>query len=398
VSLKTKLKNFFALERNIIVIIIANTLWSTMVLYRGFLPKFYESLGATIFFVGLLFSLSDLFYSLSSFIGGHLSDAYGRKQIFVRTALIGHFLLLGYLFAPNWIFLIPFLILGNFVSGMGDASAQTMISESVPKKSRATGLASIYLTATIVSALIVPCGALLVQNYGMLDGVRAAILISFFFSLTGTIILFFYGKETLKRKLKKKIKFKLNFSELKEFFKSLPLSIKGMFFFASLLYFSSMLNTPYWIFYSLDVIKINSLEFGILESIQFITVAVFTFVGAKLSDKYGRKKILLLSIILSLIVPILFIFSKNFIQLIFVYVTGGASAFGFSTVFAYIADNINQKRRSRAIGMTNGLMTFASIPAPLIGSILYSIMPQYPFIFSSVLFAITLIVGMKFLK
>lgn len=395
--LKKKLKDFFALERNIIVVIIANLFWASAVLYRGFLPKFYESLGASLFFVGILFSLSDLFYGLASFIGGHLGDTHGRKYIFVRATLLGNFILLGYFFAPNWLFLIPFLIFANLTSGIGDASMQTLVSESLPKKSRATGLASVYLTAVILSAALAPAGASLVQNYGMSEGVRIAILISFFFSILGTVIFIFHGKETL-NKVKKHAKLSFNFPKLIDFFRKLPPNIKGMFLFITLLYFSNMLTSVYWIFYSLDIIKVSSFEFGILESIQFITVAVFMFAGAKLSDKYGRKKILLISIILSSVIPILFILSKNFIQVMLVYVIGGISTLGYATIFAYVADNVEPKRRSKAMGITNGLMVFVGIPAPFIGSLLYTAAPQYPFILSSLLLAINIIVGIKFLK
>jgi len=391
-----KVKNFFALEKNIIVITIANLFWATVILYKDFLPKFYESLGASVFFVGLLFSLGNLFYVIASFWGGHLSDKHGRKYIFARTTLIGNFLLLGYIFAPNWIFLIPFIMFGNILGGLGDASAQTLISESAPKKRRATALASIYAMASLFGAVLIPIGALFIQNYGMLGGVRISVLISLIFSLIGTFILFFYGKETFKKSKQNKIDFSIY--ELKKFFKKLPFNVKGIFLFISLLYFSSALLTPLWIFYSLDVIKISSFEFGILSSIQFIVVAFFQFTGAKLSDKYGRKKIFLISVLACCVFEILFILSTNFMQLVFVYLIGGIGAMGFSTIFAYVADNIDQKRRSKAIGITNGLMTLVSIPAPFIGSLFYTVAPQYPFIFSSLLLIITFIVGMKFLK
>jgi MFS family permease len=392
-----KVKNFFALEKNIVAVIVANLFWVTVTLYKGFLPKFYESLGASIFFVGLLISLGDLFYGISSFIGGHLSDTHGRKYVFVRATLVANFILLGYFFAPNWIFLIPVIIFGSLFTGMEDASMQTLITESVPKKIRATALASVYLTATVFSTFLVIAGASLIQSYGILQGVRIGIIVAFFFSLAGTIIFIFHSRETFKGKPKKK-KIGFSLSKIKNFFLNLPANVKGMLLFLALLYFSNNLAAPYFVFYSLDIIKIDALQFGILAGVQFITVAFFTFVGAKLSDKYGRKKILLISIILSSTIPVLFVLSNNFVQLVFVYILSGISTLGFSTIFAYITDNIDAKRRARAIGVSNGLMVLVGIPAPLIGSLLYTAMPQWPFLFSSLLLVVNLIVGIKFLK
>jgi MFS family permease len=395
---KKKIKEFFALERNIIAITLANVLWATVVLFKGFLPKFYSSLGASVFVVGLLFSVTDLFYALASFIGGHLSDAYGRKYILVRTAIITNLMFLGFFFAPNWVFLIPFIIFANLSAGIEDASAQTLIAESLPKKKRATGLASVLLAATLVSTFLAPLGAYLVQSYGIIQGVKSSILISFILGLMGTMIFVFLGKETMKRKITKQTWTTFNFSNLKSFFHKLPGSVKRILFFVTLLYFSNSLLTPYWIFYSLDIIKISAFQFGVLMSIQFVTVSFFMFVGAKLSDKYDRKKILLISVLVSSLIPLLFIFSINFLQLVIVYIISSVGTLGSATIFAYVAENIHSKDRSKAMGITNGIMTIVAIPAPFIGSILYTIFPQYPFIFSSALLLIDLVIGIKFLK
>jgi len=395
---KKGIKDFFALERNIIAITLANALWASVVLFKGFLPKFYSSLGASVFVVGLLFSLTDLFYALASFIGGHLSDAHGRKYILVRTAIITNLMFLGFFFAPDWVFLIPFIIFANLSAGIEDASAQTLIAESLPRKKRATGLASIMLAATLVSTFLVPLGAYLVQSYGIIQGVKSGILISFVIGLMGTIIFIFLGKETIKRKITNRAWPTLNLSNLKSFFLKLPGSVKGILFFVALLFFGNSLLAPYWIFYSLDIIKISAFEFGILMSVQFITVSLFMFIGAKLSDKYGRKKILLVSVLVSSLIPLLFIFSTNFLQLVIVYVISSIGTLGSATIFAYIAENIHSKNRAKAMGITNGIMTLVAIPAPFIGSILYTFFPQYPFILSSALLLIDLVIGIKFLK
>jgi len=393
-----KVKDFFALKRNIVVFIIANIFWATIILYKNFLPKFYESLGADIFIVGVLFSLSDLFYGLASFIGGHLGDAYGRKHIFIRAAFLDSFLLVGYFFAPNWLLLLPLLIVRNFTLGIEDAPAQTLISESLPKKQRATGLGSIYLSATIAAIVLAPLGALLVQNYGALEGVKLGILISFVFCIFGNAIFLFYGRDTFKRKSSRKVKFNFSISKVIDFLKKLPTPVKAMLIFISLLYFSSALILPYWIFYTLDIIKIDSLQFGLLTGFQAALVAVFMFLGAKLSDRHGRKKILLISCIISLVALIMFIFSRNFIDLLIVYALGGISTIGSATVFPYITENTDPKIRSKSIGMLNGFMTLASIPAPFVGSLLYAVMPQYPFLFSGIILLAGVIIGAKFLK
>ncbi len=76
-------------------------------IWKKFLPKYLESLGASVAVVGLFGTSEDLLDALYQYPGGWLADHWGRRRaflIFLGAALTGY---LVYLLSPSW----PFLFL-----------------------------------------------------------------------------------------------------------------------------------------------------------------------------------------------------------------------------------------------------------------------------------------------
>lgn len=96
-----KIRNFFALERNVIVICVSNIiLFSGFSLWNNFLPKFFGALGASAIIVGFLFSLESGLQTFFHILGGYFSDRYGRKRIFVLSTVLSAVALLVYYVSP----------------------------------------------------------------------------------------------------------------------------------------------------------------------------------------------------------------------------------------------------------------------------------------------------------
>src|SRR2546427_10936328 len=77
-------------------------------LWKKFLPKYLESLGASVAAVGLFGTAEDFFDAVYQYPGGWLADHWGRRRaflIFLAAAVAGYFI---YLSSPAW----PYLFLG----------------------------------------------------------------------------------------------------------------------------------------------------------------------------------------------------------------------------------------------------------------------------------------------
>lgn len=116
------------------------------------------------------------------------------------------------------------------------------------------------------------------------------------------------------------------------------------------------------------------------------------------SDKFGRKKILLISLFGSACGSILQGLSSNLNYLIvFRFISG---LFGTSVVScqSYIVDCIKEDEKSKYLSQIMGFSTIATAVGPLISSELYTIKTNFPFLLSGILYGICFILILLFLN
>ena len=77
-------------------------------LWKKFLPKYLESLGASVAVVGLFGTAEDFFDAIYQYPGGWLADYWGRRKAFLTVLAVTAVGYLVYLFSPPW----PYLFIG----------------------------------------------------------------------------------------------------------------------------------------------------------------------------------------------------------------------------------------------------------------------------------------------
>src|SRR5512139_94831 len=95
-----QLTAFLALRRNTSLLLMALVLAGTGErLWLGFAPKYLQTLGATVFIIGLFDGLQTLLGAVYAYPGGWLTDRWGqRRSLLVFSALS----LAGYLLVLAW--------------------------------------------------------------------------------------------------------------------------------------------------------------------------------------------------------------------------------------------------------------------------------------------------------
>ncbi|HEU4433067.1 MAG TPA: MFS transporter, partial [Pyrinomonadaceae bacterium] len=108
-------------------------------LWKKFLPKYLEALGATTPIIGLFGTAEDFFDACYQYPGGFVADRFGRRRaflIFITLASLGY---LVYLFSRSWPLLFAGLALVMAWQSMASPAIFAVIGDSLPRQRRAMG-------------------------------------------------------------------------------------------------------------------------------------------------------------------------------------------------------------------------------------------------------------------
>jgi MFS transporter, DHA1 family, tetracycline resistance protein len=132
---------------------------------------------------------------------------------------------------------------------------------------------------------------------------------------------------------------------------------------------------------------------GRLTAIYAIMQFFFSPVLGGLSDKYGRRPVLLFSL-LGLGIDYLFLSFAPTLALLFVgRAIAGIGGASFTTATAYIADISTEENRAQNFGMVGAAFGIGFIVGPIIGGLLGSLGPRIPFMVAAGLSLINFLYG-----
>ncbi|HAS80520.1 MAG: Major facilitator superfamily [Candidatus Nomurabacteria bacterium GW2011_GWE1_32_28] len=140
----------------------------------------------------------------------------------------------------------------------------------------------------------------------------------------------------------------------------------------------------------------------IVVTLLFAVFSLFAFFSAPIlgmiSDRKGRRPVLLISLISSAIGWIIFAFSKTIWGLFLGRIIDGAAAGNISTAQNYLVDiSKDDKERSHNLGLIGAIFGIAFIIGPLVGGVLSGISIKMPFIIVGILATINTILAYFFL-
>ncbi len=343
------------------------------------------SMGVSIIELGLAQTVINLSSAVGSLLWGLLSDEFGRKSIVVASYLCRVLSMLALLASRNPLFLYLFAFLLGFSAYymQGNPARSALISESVERERRAMAISILLSISLATSTVAASAGGYIALRIGY----RIIFYLCILCDLLGVLLISLFVEETLRAKRWDGCWISRIGGRLKPLGELTPLYLivilQGLGYTAgySLLY---GLLVEHYCF--------TTFQLGMLSTAFNITWALSSIPMGHLSDRLGRKPLLLASWAAALATALGFIYSRGFWGfLLFEIVSGLDPSMWTPAWIAYVSEKTSSDALSSALGSLTSYSRMAGIPAPYIASLLYS---RYgfkaPLVFHVILLMLTL--------
>ena len=371
-SRKAKVIDFLGLERNIVAVSVAMFLMGLgEELWKRFLPKYMQSLGAPVLAIGSYGTAMDFLDGVYQYPGGWVADKFGRRAAlftFVATAMVGYAI---YLVAPSWPWIFVGLLFTTAWTSMASPTLFAVVGDALPKGRRAMGFTVQSILKRVPIVIAPTLGGLAIAAYGLNRGIHFGLMVSI---VLGAITL------TVVSRVKLELPATTGETNFLGVWRALPPTLRKLLASDVFIRTSDGMVDVFLVIYATNVIGISAARFGILVAIQMTTSILVQIPAARLADRFGRKPFVIATFIAFSVFPIAVILSHSFTVLVIAFVVGGLREIGEPSRKALIVDLAQPDLRARSVGLYYLLRSLAITPAAFIGALLWRITPVFPFI------------------
>ena len=355
--------------------------------------------------LGIIEGIAESTASLLKVYFGYYSDTIQNRKLpaiagYSTSALAKFLLLLSFY---GWYFVLLARFFDRVGKGIRTAPRDALISESAPKEMqgkafgfhRGMDFAGATLGALICFFLVLHFIDPTTKTLKDLNSFYTLFLISIIPAIIGVLFLFFIKEKKLQAAHitnKKKPKPNLN---IRQYDKNLQI-----FFLVQLIFTLGNSSNQFLLLRSMHLG--NALSTVILMYLIFnLSTSLFSTAFGSLSDRIGRKNVLLAGYGLYALVYIAFGFisqKTNFLLWFFWPLYGIYYAMTEGIEKAFVSDIAPKDSKATALGFYHTIVGIGLLPASIIAGILFSLLPSAPFIFGGALALVTVAILSFFVK
>ncbi|RLJ02152.1 MAG: MFS transporter [Candidatus Aenigmatarchaeota archaeon] len=366
------------------VVSFLNDLSSEMIM--PILPMFITALGGAGLIVGLIGGLRDSISSILKVFAGYWSDKSGKRKIFVFSGYLTSALFKLFLaFSKAWQHVLIFSGLERIGKGLRTAARDAIIADSMPKeKGKGFGIHRAMDTLGAIGGSVIVF--LLIWFFGY--NFKSIILIAAILALLSLIPLYFVKE---RKREPQDINLKIGLKNLSRPLK-LFILISGIFALANFSYMFFILRA--------QELFTGKLSVGVPILLYILFNAFYAVLAVpfgELSDKIGRKKVIVFGYLLYSLTSFGFAFFNSLTPFIVLFALYGmVYAIVDGNQRAYVSDLSSEELRATALGTFHTATGLMALPASLIAGFLWQINSSMPFVYGAAVSIISVVLFIVF--
>jgi len=387
-------------NRNVMAITVTRSIeMFAMFLWRPFWGLYILELGGTKSSIGLLTTIASLTTLLVQLPGGVISDRIGRKRVIILASVLGFLPPIIYRYSTHWTTLI-FGAVAASVSTLAMPALNALIADSLPEETRATGFGASTMAWYMSISVSIPLGGYILDRLGVVKGTQLGLLASIILMVPVVLLRWKYIEETVEVKPEKSAKPRFSFAQLK----GVPREIWKLILIAILSSFGFQVFWSYVVVYSVEEIGVTMMQWSYVSTVANFLAACFMIPSGYLSDRMGRKRIIVLSQLGLSLSSLLYAYSTGYPGIISARILGSVGeglggnvmgSMGGASWQALVTGIAPMESRGSILGLMGTITGLVTSPAPVLGGYLYeTFSPQAPFFLS---FALALLGCLVFL-
>lgn len=353
---------FSFMKGNVLVMTICECVWrSTIDIIWPFLPLYVLSLGGKYETIGIIMAIGNAASLILYPLGGYIADYQGRIKLIA-------YMTFGYACA----FLIPaftnswqWLGVGMFVQSLVTfyfPARQALVADSLPPDKRGIGFAATVAIPSAFGLAAPVIGGWLIETMGINEAMHGLYFASFWIASTIALFRLKYLRETVENPNKLDLSlgkipgliFKA-YRSIYDMLGEIPRRLYVLSFLVSLSVFFASLVSSFWVVRAQEVIGLSVSQWGTVLLVSGAVSVILGIPAGSVVDRFSKKKIAGVCLILGAIQCYLFLLSTSFIHVVILAaVTTLTNSFMNPAFQSLFANMTPREKRGRVLSSIGG--------------------------------------------
>jgi predicted MFS family arabinose efflux permease len=385
-SRRSRLADFFGLKRNLVILLIAIfVIGAGEELWMRFVPKYLQAVGATVFVIGLYDALRTLIGAIYAYPGGVFADRWGHRRaliIFNVASIVGYALVL---LVPHWAAVIAGMFFFLSWSCFSLPATFSLVGAALEanRHSMGVGVQSVIKRLPIMIAPFL--GGVLIDRFGIINGVRIALIISIFLSAVTILVQRQLREESndQTRAVQAGLASGAPAAERWNFWRSLRefnSPMRRLLLSDILIRFCERIPYAWVVIFAMDYIGVSAKQIGVLTTVEMLAAIVCIIPASHFADRHRREPFVIVTFIMFTLFPISLLVSRSFPALVIAFMIRGFKEFGDTSRKALIIGYCEPQRCGQMVGAYYLVRDLIVSVGAILGAYLWKLGPALNFL------------------